>query len=83
MWVDANLSMTEGMVVLLLGATNLAQAGETFALFRLDVSPDFFFRWGLLFLFFGAAAGIIGSMLGLSKYLRDADGTGPDVPTGF
>jgi cell division transport system permease protein len=66
-----------------LGATNLAQAGETFALFRLDVSQQFFFRWGLLFLIFGAVAGIIGSMLGLSKYLRDADGTGPDVPTGF
>ena len=66
-----------------LGATNLAQAGQTFALFRLDVSQEFFFRWGLLFLIFGAVAGVIGSMLGLSKYLRDADGTGPDVPTGF
>ena len=66
-----------------LGATNLAEAGETFALFRLDVSQQFFFRWGLLFLIFGAVAGVIGSMLGLSKYLRDADGTGPDVPTGF
>lgn len=66
-----------------LGATNLAQAGQSFALFRLDVSQQFFFRWGLLFLIFGALAGIVGSMLGLSKYLRDADGTGPDVPTGF
>lgn len=66
-----------------LGATNLARAGQTFALFRLDVSQAFFFRWGLLFLFFGAAAGVLGSMLGLSKYLRDAEGTGPDIPTGF
>jgi cell division transport system permease protein len=66
-----------------LGASNLARAGESFALFRLDVSPSFFFRWGFLFLVFGAVAGILGSMLGLSKYLRDADGTGPDVPTGF
>lgn len=66
-----------------LGATNLARAGASFALFRLDVSQDFFFRWGLLFLIFGGLAGIVGSMLGLSKYLRDADGTGPDVPTGF
>lgn len=66
-----------------LGATNLAEAGQNFALFRLDVSQQFFFRWGLLFLVFGAAAGVIGSMLGLSKYLRDAEGTGPDVPTGF
>lgn len=66
-----------------LGASNLARAGATFELFRLDVGEAFFFRWGFLFLLFGAAAGIIGSMLGLSKYLRDADGTGPDVPTGF
>jgi len=66
-----------------LGTNNLARAGETFALFRLDVSQAFFFRWGFLFLVFGAAAGVIGSMLGLSKYLRDAEGTGPDVPAGF
>jgi cell division transport system permease protein len=66
-----------------LGTSNLARAGQSFALFRLDVSQVFFFRWGLLFLIFGAAAGVVGSMLGLSKYLRDADGTGPDVPTGF
>lgn len=66
-----------------LGANNLAQATETFALFRLEVSQQFFFRWGLLFLLFGAGAGVIGSMLGLSRYLREADGTGPDVPTGF
>jgi cell division transport system permease protein len=66
-----------------LGSTNLARAGQGFALFRLDVGQDWFFRWGLLFLMFGAVAGIIGSLLGLSRYLRDAEGTGPDVPAGF
>lgn len=66
-----------------LGATNLARAAQGFALFRLDVSSQWFFRWGLLFLIFGAVAGVIGSLLGLSRYLRDADGTGPDVPKGF
>ncbi len=63
-------------------STRLARAGEGFALFRLDVSNDFFFRWGLLFILFGAAAGVIGSLLGLSRYLREADGTGEDIPTG-
>lgn len=66
-----------------LGSTNLARAGEGFALIRLDVGQAWFFRWGLLFLIFGMAAGVIGSLLGLSKYLRDAEGTGPDVPAGF
>lgn len=66
-----------------LGSTNLARAGAGFRLFRLDVSNAWFFRWGLLFLFFGAAAGVIGSMLGLSRYLREADAGGPEVPTGF
>ena len=66
-----------------LGSTNLARAGEGFALFRLDVGQDWFLRWGLAFLAFGAVAGIVGSLLGLSRYLRDADGTGPDTPAGF
>jgi cell division transport system permease protein len=66
-----------------LGSSNLARAGEGFALFRLDVGSQWFFRWGLLFLAFGAVAGVLGSMLGLSRYLRDADGTGPEVPAGF
>lgn len=66
-----------------MGTTNLARAGEGFALIRLDVGQAWFFRWGLLFLLFGMAAGVIGSLLGLSKYLRDAEGTGPDVPAGF
>jgi cell division transport system permease protein len=65
-----------------LGASRLAQASEGFALFRLDVSNQFFFRWGLLFIIFGAAAGVIGSLLGLSRYLREADGTGEEIPTG-
>lgn len=65
-----------------LGATRLARAGEGFALFRLDVANDFFFRWGILFLLFGAAAGVVGSLLGLSRYLREADGVGAEVPTG-
>ena len=66
-----------------LGSTSLARAGEGFALFRLDVGQDWFLRWGLLFMAFGAVAGVVGSLMGLSRYLRDADGTGPDTPAGF
>jgi cell division transport system permease protein len=66
-----------------LGSTSLARAGEGFALFRLDVGQEWFLRWGLLFMAFGAVAGVVGSLMGLSRYLRDADGTGPDTPAGF
>jgi cell division transport system permease protein len=65
-----------------LGATRLATASEGFGLFNLDVGNDFFLFWGLLFLLFGALAGVIGSLLGLSRYLREAEGSGPEVPTG-
>jgi cell division transport system permease protein len=66
-----------------LGASSIAQATTSFVLFRFDVSQQFFFQRGLLLVIFGAVAGVVGSMLGLSRYLRDAEGTGPDVPTGF
>jgi cell division transport system permease protein len=65
-----------------LGATRLAGASAGFALFNLDVGNDFFLQWGLIFLLFGALAGVIGSLLGLSRYLREAEGTGAEVPTG-
>lgn len=65
-----------------LGSSRLADATESFELFRLDVANEFFFRWGVLFLIFGALAGVIGSLLGLSRYLRDAEGIGDDIPGG-
>jgi cell division transport system permease protein len=63
-----------------LGSSRLADATQSFALFRLDVSNQFFVRWGVLFLIFGAGAGVLGSLLGLSRYLRDAEGVGADIP---
>ncbi|MFO7299685.1 MAG: permease-like cell division protein FtsX [Actinomycetes bacterium] len=66
-----------------IASNNLAKAGESLELFRLDISNQWFFRSGLVVLVFGAAAGVLGSLLGLSRYLREADGTGPDIPKGF
>ncbi len=65
-----------------LGATRLARAFQDFALFRFDVGAEFFFQWGVLFLIFGVTAGVLGSLLGLSRYLRDPEGVGVEVPTG-
>jgi cell division transport system permease protein len=55
-------------------ARNLAGAAEGIRLINLQIPNPFFLRWGVVFLLFGAAAGVLGSILGLSRYLRDADG---------
>jgi cell division transport system permease protein len=60
----------------------LADVFEGFRLFRFDVGNDFLFRWGVLFLIFGAVAGVVGSLFGVSRYLRETEGIGADVPTG-
>lgn len=77
----------EGMIEGLLGAglavltvwiasQNLVTLGEAIPLLTLDVPTSFFIQWGVVFLIFGALAGIIGSVMGLSRYLREADGSG-------
>lgn len=75
----------EGLIEGLLGAglavlavwvlsQNLEGAASSLPLVQLTISNGFFLRWGVLFVLFGAAAGVIGSLLGLSRYLREADG---------
>ncbi|CAN5876935.1 permease-like cell division protein FtsX [soil metagenome] len=58
-------------------AQNLAGAGVGIQLINLQIPGTFFLRWGVVFLLFGAAAGVLGSLLGLSRYLREADGSRP------
>ena len=60
----------------------LADVFSGFQLFRFDVGNDFIFQWGLLFLLFGAVAGVVGSLFGVSRYLRETEGIGAEVPTG-
>ncbi|HEY7564619.1 MAG TPA: permease-like cell division protein FtsX [Acidimicrobiia bacterium] len=80
----------EGMIEGLIGAAlavltvwvasrNLRTLGENIELVSFSVPDGFFITWGILFLFFGAAAGVLGSVLGLSRYLRDDDGGRPAV----
>ncbi len=61
-------------------ARNLAGAAAGIPLINLQLPNAFFLRWGVVFLLFGAAAGVLGSLLGLSRYLREADGGRPAVP---
>jgi cell division transport system permease protein len=78
----------EGMIEGLVGAAlavlavwlasrNLQTLGESIPLVSLHVPDRFFITWGILFLIFGAAAGVLGSVLGLSRYLKDEDGGRP------
>ncbi len=80
--------LLEGMIEGLIGAglavltiwvasRNLRTIGETIRIVTLSVPDQFFLRWGILFLMFGAAAGVLGSVLGLSRYLRDDEGGRP------
>lgn len=80
--------LLEGLIEGLVGASlavfavwvagqNLAGAAEGIQLVNLQIPNAFFLRWGIVFLLFGAAAGVIGSLLGLSRYLREADGGRP------
>jgi cell division transport system permease protein len=80
--IEGLLGASAAVFVVWLGSSRLADALSGFALFDFEVGNEFFLRWGLLFLLFGAFAGVMGSMLGLSRHLRESEGVGSEVPTG-
>lgn len=47
---------------------------DAISLIRFTIDGAFFLRWGILFVLFGALAGVLGSFVGLSRYLRDTEG---------
>ena len=76
--------LLEGLIEGILGAglavltvwiasQNLRGVGDSIQLLRFNIEDVFFLRWGIVFILFGAAAGVLGSLLGLSKYLREAE----------
>ncbi len=69
-----------GMAVLTIwvASRNLRSIGETIKIVTFSVPDRFFLRWGMAFLLFGAMAGVLGSVLGLSRYLKeDEEGNRP------
>lgn len=56
-----------------LAARNLNSLGETIQLITLNIPAMFFFRWGVVLVLFGATVGVAGSLLGLSRHLREVD----------
>ena len=80
--------LLEGMIEGLIGAglavatvwvafRNLRTIGDSIEIISFAVPNNFFLTWGIVILLFGAAAGVLGSVLGLSRYLRDEDGGRP------
>ena len=78
----------EGMIEGLIGAglavatvwvafRNLRTIGDSIEIISFGIPNRFFLIWGIVILLFGAAAGVLGSVLGLSRYLRDEDGGRP------
>ncbi|HEY4584434.1 MAG TPA: permease-like cell division protein FtsX [Acidimicrobiia bacterium] len=80
--IEGLLGAGAAVFVVWLAATRLSDAFSGFGLFRFTVAGDFFLRWGLVLLLFGVLAGVLGSMLGLSRHLRESEGVGSEVPTG-
>lgn len=78
----------EGMIEGLIGAglavatvwvafRNLRTIGDSIEIISFGIPNRFFVTWGIVILLFGATAGVLGSVLGLSRYLRDEDGGRP------
>lgn len=73
--------LIEGLIGALVGAFSVwalfrrvSERGADIRIFRFDVPAEFFLQWGLAVVMFGALAGVVGSLIGLSRYLREADG---------
>ena len=66
-----------GLAVLTIwvAAQNLQGLDDSIQLLTFSIPTQFFLRWGILFVLFGATAGVLGSLLGLSRYLREAEGS--------
>jgi cell division transport system permease protein len=80
----------EGMIEGLIGAglavatvwvafRNLRSLGASIEIVSFAVPDRFFLTWAIVILLFGAAAGVLGSVLGLSRYLKDDEGSRPIV----
>jgi hypothetical protein len=72
--MEGLLGAVLAVLTIWIAAQNLKGVTDTVRLVQLSIANGFFLRWGTLFIVFGAAAGVVGSFLGLSRYLREADG---------
>jgi cell division transport system permease protein len=78
--IEGVLGAVLAVLAVWIPAQNLRGLGESIQLIQLNIPGSFFLLWGVVFVTFGAVAGVIGSLLGLSRYLREADGSTQPVP---
>ncbi len=72
--IEGVLGAGLAVLTIWIASQNLQGVGDSIQLVQFTIPTEFFLRWGVLFVLFGAAAGVFGSLIGLSRYLREADG---------
>lgn len=80
--IEGLLGALMAVLAIWVSAQSLGGVSETVQIVQLRLPGSFFLFWGVVFVIFGAGAGVIGSLLGLSRYLREAD-RGGQQPTGM
>ncbi len=71
--IEGTVGALLAVITIWLASRNLNSLGETIQLITLSIPGRFFFRWGVVLVLFGAAVGVVGSLLGLSRHLREVD----------
>ena len=71
--IEGTVGALLAVITIWVASRNLNSLGETIQLITLSIPGRFFFRWGVVLVLFGAAVGVAGSLLGLSRHLREVD----------
>ncbi len=80
--IEGLLGSLLAVLAIWISAQSLGGVNETVQIVQLQLPGSFYLRWGILLVMFGAAAGVVGSLVGLSRYLKEAD-VGGLQPTGM
>ena len=71
--IEGTVGALLAVITIWVASRNLNSLGETIQLITLSIPGRFFFRWGVVLVLFGATVGVAGSLLGLSRHLREVD----------
>ena len=71
--IEGTVGALMAVLTVWVASRNLDSLGESIQLITLSIPGRFFFRWGVVLVLFGATVGVAGSLLGLSRHLREVD----------